>query len=495
MNRKFLFVLSFIVLFISNDIVAQKKKKETAPQEYAHYLTFHVKDSQDSLIYLAIHHKDNLYLKDTAWRTAPGVFVSKGSNRLDDGLYTLASQEKKSLLSFILDNNQHFDYFLDTLGNVNTFRVENSDENSEMLRFQKKTVEASHSARSFQEKIKSFEEAGMVDSADLYKEKFKTLNEEMNTFINDLIDKNPTYLFSKMQKAFQTIEVPDPPVNEDGSIDPNFQPVYYKTHYWDNVDLSDARFVYLPVLENKYNEYFHKILLYQHVDTIIRYVDLFLEKVSTDTVMFRYFTDRLTYDYQVSKIIGQDAVFVYIVKNYHLKGRTPWVDEDLMRKYKKRVDELDPLQIGKKAPSFGMPDMTGTNWRSTDEFPDKYMVLWFYDPTCGKCKKETAKLKVLYDSLEMAGTRNFEVFGVGNDSDIERWKKYVTDNQLPWINVGGNTATIDYIKFFGIVANPSMFILNKEREFILNKNIDVDDIPVFLEEYERIKEKKEKEGK
>lgn len=494
MNRKFLLLLSLIVFFSSNDIAAQKKKKETENQTYAHEIIFHIKDSQDSLVFLAIHHKDNLYLKDTAWRTAPGVFVAKGEKRLDDGLYTLASQVKKSMLNFILDNNQHFEYFLDTLGDVNNFRVVNSDENSEMLRFQRKTSEASQSARLYQEKMKNFEENGMVDSVDFYKEKFKTLNEEMSTFINDLIAKNPNYLFSKMQKAFQPIEVPDPPVNEDGSIDPNFQAVYYKTHYWDNVDFSDSRFIYLPVLESKYNEYFHKILLYQHIDTIIRYVDLFLERASVDSFMFKYFIDRLTYDYQVSKIIGQDAVFVYIVKNYHLQGKTPWVDEDLMRKYKKRVDELDPLQLGKKAPNLGMPDMTGENWRYTDEFPDKYMVIWFYDPTCGKCKKETAKLKALYDSLEMVGARNFEVYGVGNDSDIERWKKYVKDNQLPWINVGGNTATLDYIKFFGIIANPSLFILNKEREFILNKNIDVNNIPVFLEEYERLKEK-EKEGK
>lgn len=488
MNMKKSILLLLFAFICLQSISAQNKKSSSSKS--GHEIIFHIKDSKDSLVFLAIHHKENLYLKDTARRVSPGKFVSKSDQRLDEGLYTLASQDKKSYLNFIIDNNQHFEYFLDTIGNVKNFSVKNSNENNEMLLFQQKTVEASLAARTYQEKMKVFDGKGMIDSSDFYKEKMKALNEEMTSFINDLIDRNPEYLFSKMQKAFQHIEVPDPPVQEDGSIDPLFQIVYYRTHYWDNVDLGDPRFVYLPVLENKYIEYFQKILQYQVVDTITHYIDLFLSKAEADTFMFKYFVDRLTYDYQVSKIIGQDAVFVYLVKNYHLKGKTPWVDEDLMRKYEKRIAEVEPLLIGKQSTELSMPDTSGNVWHSTYEHRDKYMVIWFFDPTCGECKRESAKLKILYDSLDRAGTRNFEVFAVGNDSDVERWKRYVKDNEFPWINVGGHTANIDYIKVFNVVANPTLFILNKKREIILNKKIEIANIPIFLEEYEKMQEKK-----
>ncbi|MDL2326776.1 DUF5106 domain-containing protein [Bacteroidales bacterium OttesenSCG-928-A14] len=438
MNKKVSFVLLLVVFMASSSVVAQNKKKNNNNSETkGHEIIFHVSDSQDSLLYLAIHHKDNLYLKDTAFRVAQGKFVAQGAEPLDEGLYTLASQNNQSYLNLIIDNTQHFEYFLDTTGNVQDFSVKNSDENSEMLRFQQKSVEASKLARSYHEKIKSLEEQKMTDSIDYYREKQKVLNEEMIQFIDNLIAKNPTYLFSKMQKAFQAIDVPDAPLNEDGTPDQMWQIIYYRTHYWDNVDLGDRRFVYLPVLESKYQEYFHRILQQQEVDTIIRYVDMFLEKAAADTFMFRYLLDRLVHDYQVSNIIGQDAVFVYLVNNYHLKGKTPWIDEDLLRKYGKRAADLEKVQIGKKCPALSMPDTTGVIWRSTSEEPDKYMVIWFYDPTCGKCKKQSAELKVIYDSLELAGTRNFEVYGIGNDSDVERWKRYVRESQFNWINVGG----------------------------------------------------------
>ncbi|MDR2980571.1 MAG: DUF5106 domain-containing protein [Bacteroidales bacterium] len=490
MSRRFSFFALFFLLCFSSHLTAENKKGGDNKKSVGHEIIFHIKDTKDSLVFLAIHHRDNHYLKDTAFRIAPGKYVSKGDKPLDEGLYTLVSQSLKSYLTFIIDNNQFFEYSLDTTNNVMNFSVKNSNENSEMLRFQQKSTEAGQRARSYQDKIKAFEGEGMVDSVDYYKEKSKALNEEMTAFINELIEKNPNYLFSKLQKAYINIEIPDPPINEDGSIDQNFQRTYYLTHYWDNVDLSDHRFVYLPVLESKYNEYFHKMLQYQHVDTIAHYVDLFLERAAPDSFMFKYFVDRLTYDYQVTKVIGQDAVFNYIVKNYHLKGKTPWVDEDLMKKYKKRIDEMDPLMLGKKCPELTMPDTSGNVWRSTYEFPEKYMIIWFFDPTCSKCKKESAKLKTLYDSLERAGTRNFEVYAVGNDSDVERWKKYVKDNKYPWINVGGNTANMDYVKFFNVIANPSMFVLNKNREFILNKQIEIENLPLFFEEYERSQEDK-----
>ena len=48
--------------------------------------------------------------------------------------------------------------------------------------------------------------------------------------------------------------------------------------------------------------------------------------------------------------------------------------------------------------------------------------------------------------------RNFEVYAIGNDSDIDRWKKYVKENNYPWINVGGNKGNLDYLEYFNIMS-------------------------------------------
>ena len=106
-------------------------------------------------------------------------------------------------------------------------------------------------------------------------------------------------------------------------------------------------------------------------------------------------------------------------------------------------------------------------------------------------------MKVLYDSLTKAGTRNFEVYGIANDADEGRWKKYIKENDFKWINVGGHKANVDFLDVYNIheTGNPSMFILDENRVIILNRRIDVDMIPEFLQQHEKIQEsKKKKQG-
>ena len=105
--------------------------------------------------------------------------------------------------------------------------------------------------------------------------------------------------------------------------------------------------------------------------------------------------------------------------------------------------------------------------------------------------QESKKLRVVYDSLQTIGKRNFDVYAIADGKDIDRWKKYVKENNYPWLNVGGNKGNLDYLEHFNIMSNPAMFIMdNKDHTIILNKRIEMSNIPQFLEEYEKMKEKK-----
>lgn len=488
-KRPTFIILLFSVLCFNTSIYAQKKKDVAAKEQQGHELIFNIEGATDSMIYLAIHYKTSLILKDSVQPTSKGKYVFKGETPYDEGLYTLVSYNKVPYLNFIIDRGQHFEFFLNVKGDPSTFSVKNSPHNQEVLLFQQQASVAQKRVELLQKKMKEFNDINQTDSAEKYRDALITVNEEMGQFIEDLIARNPDYLFSKLQKSYQQIEIPDPPMLEDGSIDSNFQMIYYRTHYWDNFDLSDRRFIYLPSIEPKYNDYVKKVLAYQESDTICRYVDLFLEKVSADSLMYRFYLDRLTFDFQESRI-GYDAVFAHITRNNQLAGKTPWIDEDLLEKFRKRTVEIEKTLIGRKATELIIPDTTGNRWYSSHQLPDKYVILWFYDPTCGTCKSEAKKLHHVYDSLTKAGTRNFEVFAIGNDSDEDRWKRYVRDNNYPWINVGGHVANVDYMDAYAIVGNPTMFILNDRREIILNKRIDMEMIPEFLRQYEKLEELK-----
>lgn len=495
MRRIGIFLLFFIILLSSNPILAQRGKGGSKNKGKGHHIAVKIDGAQDSIIYLAIHYRERLLLRDSARNDGRSAFLFKGDNPYEEGLYTLVSQDRKPYLNFIIDGGQEFTYFIDTLGDVRNFSVKNSPQNEEMLRFQRKTVQAQMLVREYQEKINEYKETN-EDSLEFYNQKVRDVNSEMEQFITELIEKNPTFLFSKLQKSYRQIEIPDPPVRDDGTIDSNFQAVYYRTNYWDNFDLLDARFIYLPSLERAMKEYFTQILWFHETDTITRYIDMVLHKVEGDSLMYRQFVDWLSYQFETSKIIGHDAVFVHIAKENQLKGKCFWVDDELMAKYERRIKGMEPTLIGKIAPEIIMPDTSFTTdfnqWHSSYSMKKPYVILWFYDPACHTCKTESEQLRVVYDSLEAIGQRNFDVYAIGSDPDKERLKKYVKEKNYPWLNVGGNSANIDYIAVYNIIGNPAMYIFdNRTRKIILNKRIEMSAIPTFLEQHERIEQLKQ----
>ena len=477
---------------LPTSLVAQKNKAKEPERK----IVFNVKDTKDDKMFLVLHFKDKFLLKDSAFNNGKGAFVFEGDNRLDEGMYSLVSGRKARLLDFMMDGSQKFTYSLDTAGTVNNYTIIGSPENAEMLRFQQKTIDAKKQMREWGEKRKELEEKEMQDSADYYLEKMRNIDAEMEQFITDLIDANPTFLFSKLQKSFREIEIPEPPILEDGTIDSSFRAIYYRTHYWDNFDLADRRFLFIPSFDPKLNNYIKKVLWFQPVDTINRYLDLMFDKAYPDSLMYRNLIEVTSREFETSKAIGHDAIFVHIAKNNHLAGKCTWLDEDIIKKYKMAIEDKDPLLIGKKTVEMVLPDTSQTDtfsqWISSYKMPKKYRILWFYDQNCGTCKKEALEMKAVYDSLENIGKRNFDVYAVNRTDDIEGWKKYIETNGYTWINVGGAKGNVDWKDAFRITSNPQFYIINQEHIIILNKNIPKDMIPVFLEDYERVEAEKER---
>ncbi len=495
MNIKSAFIILIAVL-ISNIGFAQKEKtnsKENGKME------FHVKDAKDKLVYLTITYREKLMLVDSTPNNGKGVFVFTNTKEYKDGLYSLVSESKKLYLSFIVDNDYDFSVYLDTTADIRNVRYEDCQANQLMLEFQLKNIEMSQKMRALSQKREMFTKTKQPDSVSVYANKIQEINTEMMNFIDDYIHQNPTYLFSKLQKTYQEIDIPEAPTLPDGTKDQLYQYNYYKVHFWDHFDLTDSRTIYLPSFEPKLKEYFEQVLIYQEIDTINKYIDLTLSK-TTDTLVYRFCVEWLSYHFETSKTIGHDGVFVHLVKENQLKDKCYWMDEEILSKYEKRVRKLEPLLIGKHAVELIIPDTTQTDdytqWISSHKLPYKFVILWFYDPGCGTCKKESKKLKQLYDSVSTAGTRNFEVYGVSSEADIDRWKKYLNEQQFSWVNVGGLKANIDYLDIYNIyeLGNPQMYILNEKRDIILNKRIDMMAIPQFLEQYEK-REKEKSEGK
>ena len=72
------------------------------------------------------------------------------------------------------------------------------------------------------------------------------------------------------------------------------------------------------------------------------------------------------------------------------------------------------LNVGDKAPNFTVKDDTGADWKATDHYDDKIVVVYFYpaDMT-GGCTKQACAFR---DDLGKLKSANVEVVGVSGDT-------------------------------------------------------------------------------
>lgn len=490
--RFFLLVLSLMIVLPGVQAQKAKNSSKKGKGNYTYDITFNIKGATDTIVYLTLNYDGKLMLRDSASPSSPGVYHFRSDKKTEMGFYTLVAQKRVQYASFVIDKIP-FEMVMnmDTTSNPELITIQKSPENEILIDFQKRTAKAQKEISEINKAKKFAENKGMTDSIEVYNKKMEVIDREMKDYINQLIETHPDYLFVKMQKAFTQFDVPEIK-DADGNMDNEARAAYYRAHYWDNFDLGDGRMVFMPVMQGKVKEYFERVLQYQEVDTINKYVDMVLEKC-TDTLVYQYMVNYLSHHYESSKNLGHDGVFIHIAKNNQLKGKCFWMDEVLIEQYRKHVERLEPLLIGQHGKELLIPD-TNDNWHSSHALPKSYVILWFFDPDCPECRKETKKLRALYDSLESAGTRNFDVFAIANDCTPERWKRYVKEEGHPWLVVGGNKGNIDYLEAYNtyMTGNPTMFILDKKRDIICNKRIPIEMIPTFLEQYEKIEANKQK---
>ena len=84
-----------------------------------------------------------------------------------------------------------------------------------------------------------------------------------------------------------------------------------------------------------------------------------------------------------------------------------------------------------------------------------------------------------------AGKKRFEVYAIGYEADVDKWRRYVREHDFRWVNVGGTNVNIDYQEAYNVHGAPTMIILNERRDIIMNKVLPVKSLMQFFDEYEK----------
>jgi thiol-disulfide isomerase/thioredoxin len=247
-------------------------------------------------------------------------------------------------------------------------------------------------------------------------------------------------------------------------------------------------------------------------DTILYYgIDL-IERFDKKSDMFQFVLTYLVQKYDKSKIMGHDKVWIMLAVKYFCPNLGKpnnliyWLTPDKLETFCEKANKLQHLVVGVRPHNIILPDSTNQRWHSLYDVRAEYTILYFWDPECGHCKKETPKMGRLYN--EKLKARGVEVYAVGKATgdDFEKWKAFIVKHNLNFINVAitkwlyeeavkdpyqfvsknpnekgiTNVQSLQYQEYFDVVANPKVFILDKDKK-IIGKNLSVAQIEEFLD--------------
>jgi thiol-disulfide isomerase/thioredoxin len=458
---------------------AQTGVKPPAKKPASLDLKVRVKGLTKGTCLLANHYGDQQFIQDSAKVDATGLIEFKDSAAMDGGIYLVVLPNKK-YFEIVLTDEQRFSVETDTADFVKNMKVTGNKENQYFYEYLNYLADQQKKIEPYQNLLKV---THSKDSIAMLQKKTAAVDSVVKQYKRDYYKKTHPETF--MAKVLSAMDEPDNipysqcPKKADGTIDSTYNYWNFRRHYWDGMDFTDDRLVRTPVYSGKMKFYLNN-LASQDPDSLMKACDWLIEKTRPSKELFKYTVYYCTYNYETSKIMGYDAIFVHLVDKYYKTNQAFWLTPEQKTKIINRADQLSYSLIGKTAVNISLNDTAG-KLQNLQDVKAKYTVVIFWDPTCSHCKKEVPILKAYGDSLNKIGV-SFKVFAVVSELDTHAWKEFIKTNNLNWINVAAKEekelANLKY--YYDVYSTPTIYLLD-EKKTIIGKRLDADGLKGFLD--------------
>ncbi len=459
-----LFFVIFIlcgIMMLPASVHAQKKNGKKG----GYRLTLTIKGNTDSIMYMGNYYAGKTYATDTAKINKKGQFVFEHSRTLMPGLYFFTNPGGRYVEFAIHNDETYVDFFTDDRNWTEYMKVKGSFENELFFNYHHFNGWV-YSQIDSANKVKTDEAAFAA-----FREK---MMDKMDSMKYAIIDSYPNTLVTLMMNATREPVVPLKDA-EGNVIDDRSRYMYFMDHYFDNVNLADDALIRTPeaIFHKRLMDFFDKYLKGADAQTICTYADTVIERARPSKENFKYLVHTITEKYLQSNIMGYDAVYVHLIKRYYATGDAYWSSPSVIDEQVKRAETWDRLLIGKVAPDLYMRDDMGVA-HNLHSMPGKYKLLIFWSPTCGHCKTMIPQLyKKFAEYRDMYNISAFAVLSEPDDATRPKWRKFIKDNNLDWVNIDGGEANIDWHEVYDIVTTPQIFLLDANNK-ILAKRLNAD---------------------
>lgn len=474
---------SAIIMTLFVMLLLTTLKVYAAPKGYR--ISVKLTESKDTTLYLAHYYGNKQYLDDTAFINKQGIFEFTGEEKLQEGMYIIAGQGKNRYFDFFLTGSQVIEFKCNPIDVIGTMEVKGSEENKQFYNYigfigkKQKEIEPWNKWKQLNKDRK--------DSLELVQARIEMIDQEAKAFIREYYTTYNEHLAAHFVKANNEPDIKAYITDANGKVDSSRIFPVYKQHFFDNFEFNDPRLVYTPVFTSKLDTYLDKMVV-PTLDSLQKDIDRLFILASGNAETRKYLAWYLSLKYETSEIMGHDALFVYVVRNYLENGKVEWQYPTVKDNILKRVNTLEPLLLNKPAPDMIMLD-TSNNAHALYGIKAKYTLVFFWESTCGHCQKEVPKVLSFYN--EFHKQYDFEIFGVSGDTSLVKWKDYIKKNKMPWINVNGHLSLKgNYHTLYDINSTPVMYLLDEDKK-ILTKKLLTDQVTDFIRKREDALQKKQ----
>lgn len=498
-------LLSFGLLFmvLSFQTIAGGKKNTDSDK---FRLEFKVEGIDDSMLIMANYFGLKQYYFDTAWVNSKGLYTYE-SDSIPGGIYMVVMPDKASYFEFLVDGKEKLIKLETKFGSLNEdMKVVASEENKKFYTFQTEMAKRGAEAAPYQEMMARFKAdstGSKVDSLKWVEEQLENINTQVMNYKSKFIADNEG---SFVAKVFKTSQEPEVPENSELTGDDlqQWKYDYFKANYLKDVDFSDERLLRTPVLGKKIQYYIEKLTL-QIPDSINEAADMMAERAKSNKEVFKYVVHWITNNYEKSKIMGMDGVFVHMANKYYCTEEGAWwIDSASTVKICERAEALEPLLIGEKAQNIVLVDSTEKTWHNLHEVESELTIVVFWSPTCGHCKKAVPQLeKEVHQVYKDSG---IFVFGVCTELEMQPMRDFIKSKKLTFLNVsdtkeinknaydylGKGLTTLNSLNFrsiWDVYSTPQVYVLDKNKE-IIAKKLGIEQLPDFIKDWKRIEAEK-----
>lgn len=208
----------------------------------------------------------------------------------------------------------------------------------------------------------------------------------------------------------------------------------------------------------------------------------FIIESAEDPVVRNRIANKVYTAYLESPLMGAEAVAIHIFDKWFLSGDASMESDMDLLNARIHADFNRQSLLGCKAPGLRMRNRDD-GWE--DVLPQtggRYVVLYFYDADCAKCKIQSILLRNLLDVEDYP----VDLFAVYTGDDRSEWEQYVSER----LEFDSDIVTVrhlwdpevdsDYQRKYGVIQTPRMFLIAPDGT-ILGRGLDAKALSQMLE--------------